>query len=283
MGGGKGKSKKAKAPDYTALAIQQGEQDRLTANAITQANRPTQNDGLGNSITWYQNGNNWTQNVNYSPEVRQGLMNQIENQQSAQGLYADALQRMGAQGEFTTTDMPVYDQASGKAVADATYRSVMDRALPQQQRDVEGLTNRLRQQGLQPGTEAFDRAMRNLMTSQADANNLASQNATLAGYDEARQRYLAELKGQGQQFQQDYSAYMLPSQQASVANALAGSAYTPQFAGFSSATGYQPADLLGAAQAQYSAQMGSQNANNAMKGGLLQSGMGMVGSFMRGK
>lgn len=282
MGGGKG-GKKAKAPDYTALAIQQGEQDRATANAITQANRPTQNDGLGNSISWTQNGNNWTQNVNYSPEVRQGLMNQIANQQQAQGLYSDALSRMGERGEFSSADMPTYDLSSGREVADATYNSVMDRALPQQQRDVEAFTNRLRQQGLQPGTEAFDRAMRNLTTSQADANNLAAQNATLAGYDEARQRYLAQLKGQGQQFQQDYSSYMLPSQEASVANALAGSAYTPQFAGFSSATGYQPADLLGAAQAQYSAKMGSQNANNAMKGGLLQSGMGMVGSFMGGK
>jgi len=105
-------------------------------------------------------------------------------------------------GSNVPGEVPQYDPNAGKSVADALYGSVMDRGRVEQQRETDALTTQLRQQGLQPGTAAFDRAMTNLRTSQNDANLLAAQNATLAGGQEARDIYGARLAGNQQRFGQ---------------------------------------------------------------------------------
>lgn len=383
-GGGKG-SKQPKAPNYSALAAQQGEINQQTAQQLTAANRPNQYDAFGNSITWDQTpsakyvslqqqlqallqagaqdvtkpgysqraataaraqqlelekqikaeeGNAvWNQHQNLSPEAQAAWEKYNSDASAASSKYGDLLNQYLSQysqgtpygnfaggpqsGAFSSTagNVKAYNEAefNGDKVADALYKSVMDRALPQQQRDQAAIDSQLKLQGLVPGTEAYDVAMKNLMTSQTDSNNLASQNAVLAGAEEGRAKYASYLSGQGQQFGQDLSGYSAnlagnaqnynqalntygtnaqtyqmnrnqPLQElAGIAGIAGGSPYSPTYTGFSSATGYNPTDLLGAAQAQQAASQASANSSNSKKGSTLGAASSLGGAFLGSK
>lgn len=261
-------------PNYSKLATRQANDQQKIAEYLTGANRPNQVDAMGNSVTWSKDPatGQWTQKQNWNQDVKGQYKGQIANANKANDLYKTQLGKLEGQKDFKSPTMPTYDEASGKAVSDATYNAMTARTRPEQGRQQTELSNQLRLQGLQPGTEAFDRAMRNMYTSHADADYLASQNATISGYDEARQRYLAQLQGQGQEFGQKLTEHQLPWQQAQIAQGLASDRYMPQMPGFSGATGYNPADQIGAANAKYQAQMGQYNAQNQKKGQTLGAG-----------
>jgi len=257
--GGKRSSKAPKAPDYAALAQQQATLGRETAREQTAANRPDQYNPYG-SVQWAQDPTTgaWTQMESWDPRITSGM-------DSALDLQNQSIAALQGQGAFRGAEMPTYDPSSGQAVGNALYESIMTRARPSQQAEEETFTTRLRQQGLQPGTEAFDRAMRNLMTSQQDANLLASQQATMLGGQEARSIYDTQLRGQAQQYGQQRQEYQDPWSKAAAAQGFVGGMYRPDFRGFGTSTGYNPADMLGAAQAQYQARANQANANAANK------------------
>lgn len=314
-GGGKG-AKSAKAPDYTALAEKQGAINQRTAQQLTEANRPNQYDPFGNSITWTQSRNpeqeaakkdydywnsfvtgsgwtgedgrsrtaadiawakshqladaqkamssagsgSWEQRQNLNPETKAAWETYMRNANQASSSYGDIL------NNYLSSYTPASAGGEDKAISDALYGSVMDRGRVEQQRESDALTSQLRNSGLVPGSEAYDRAMKNLMTSQNDANLLAAQQATLAGrqeYRNTRNQPLQELAG--------------------IAGIAGGTPYTPTYQGFSGATGYNPTDLVGAAQAQYGAKQAGANASNSKKGGLLGAGASLGGSYLGSK
>lgn len=221
-------------PDYAYLAQLQAQLDKQAAREQTAMNRVNQY-AYGGSINWAQDANgNWYQYNNLSPEIQKSIDYQVQANQQANAGLMGRMANLNQQGSFNRPampryegsaspltnvalpeynptalnipGMPTYDPSSGKAVSDATYKLMTDRLLPQQQKDTAALTNRLRLQGLQPGTQAFDDAMRNLTTSQGDVLSGAANQATVTGYQEARDRYLAQLQGQGQQFGQNLQA-----------------------------------------------------------------------------
>ncbi len=272
-GGGKG-AKTAKAPDYAALATQQGEINQNAANAQTAANRPTQINAQGNSLQWYQGPDgNWTQQVVLTPENKAAQDTSVWKTNANNDDYSTLLHNYLS--SYHAPAQSTDPQFSGKAVSDALYGSVMDRGRVEQQRENDALTSQLRNSGLQPGSEAYDRAMKNLMTSQNDANLLAGQNATLAGANESRAQYNTYLQGRNQ-----------PLQELTGMSGMAGQApatSTPVFQGFSGATGYNPTDLVGAAQAQYGAKQQGANAQNSKKSGLMGAGASLGGSYLGSK
>lgn len=293
MGGGGGKgAKSAKAPNYSALAAQQGDINSKAALELTTANRPNQYDPFGNSITWSRGpsaenaqrvadlqaqanaidtdnnpaalarrravekqiadlSGNWTQQQTLNPETKAAWESYMRKANQAGSSYGDIL------NDYLSDYQR--GEGGGRAVADALYGSVMDRGRVEQARESDALTSQLRNSGLVPGSEAYDRAMKNLMTSQNDANLLAAQNATLAGRGQA----LQEMTG--------------------LASIAGGQPYTPTYQGFSGATGYNPTDLVGAAQAQYGAKQNKANASNSKKGGLLGAGASLGGSYLGSK
>jgi hypothetical protein len=320
-GGGKG-AKTASAPDYTALAQQQGAINQQTAQQLTAANRPNQYDPFGNSITWsqtqtpqaaeaqrvldeykagaaqrpdwdqgqineqiakYQQAVNdaggagtWSQQQNLNPETKAAWEEYMRNANQASSSYGGILNNYLS--NYKNPELAQYDpNSSDKAVSDALYGSVMDRGRVEQQRESDALTTQLRNSGLQPGSEAYNRAMQNLMTSQNDANLLAAQNATLAGGNEARAQYATQLQGQ-------LAGRNQPLQElAGMAGIAGGTPYTPTYQGFSGATGYNPTDLVGAAQAQYGAKQQGANASNSKKSGLMGAGASLGGSYLGSK
>lgn len=72
------------------------------------------------------------------------------------------------------------DEARQRA-ENATFQSYLDKTQPIYQRQTDDLQTRLVNQGLTPGSEAYQRAMTDLQNNQNDATNQAAYNATLAG------------------------------------------------------------------------------------------------------
>lgn len=108
--------------------------------------------------------------------------------------------------------LPSYDGGYDSAYAQNFAKSALMRVLPQQAQEQEALTNKLRLQGLQPGTEAFNRAFSQMVTAHGDVQAKAQIDGQLAGTEQARQTYLAQLQGQGQGFDQSVKSYLLPWQ-----------------------------------------------------------------------
>lgn len=104
-------------------------------------------------------------------------------------------------------NLPKYDQASGDEFARMYTESLLNRIQPQQQRDAEAMESRLRMQGLQPGTEAYDRAYRNLLVAQGDVLSQAQLQGMMAGSQEARNVFGAELQGALARAQEERNLY----------------------------------------------------------------------------
>jgi hypothetical protein len=247
-----------------------------------------------------------------------------------------------------------FDRTQGDRVANDMYESVMSRNRPEQARTQEALDVKLRQQGLQPGTEAYDRGMKNLMTSYGDVNSKAALDATGAGYQAAGDIYNTNLAGQAQRFGQGLSTwdaeaqrqkqlgeqqigkgqvqanvygssaaagasraasaaqersaynnflvnkaqqnqseqgqryaqsltdYGMPANRASTLAGFMGGNPEPSFAGFSGATGYNPASMSNAAQSSYENEMGKYSSGQQKKGGGLNAAAGIGGSYLGG-
>lgn len=249
-------------PNYSGLAAQDAQAQRNMAQEITQWNRPTQINDSG-KIGWTKDdAGNWTQTETLDPTYRDSNKSAI-----------DLLQRkqydLSQQGKFTPDQVAQFDPNSGRAAADAMYKSYMSRAQPQQQTDVTNLTTKLRQQGLQPGTEAFDRAMKNTLTAQGDVNSKANLDSLVYGGNEARQNYASQLAGNSQKYSQALKNYQLPWEVTQQAQEMANNKFRVNPAGFSGATGYNPADMTGAAQNSYNAKFGNYNSQMQKKGNTL--------------
>lgn len=271
MGGGK-KSKAPAAPNYEAIAAQDAAAQKETAKLITQQNRPTQNNPFG-KMEWSQDAaGNWTQKETWDPRVMAGYDQAFKLKDKAMKDVQGA--------KFEGPEAVNWDPFGSKQYADALYTNYAGRAIKEQGEAQQKMQTQLRQQGLQPGTEAYDRAYKNLLTSQLDANAQASLEANTRGYDLYRNDFNARTAAQNQAYQQADANYSRLWDTAGAANNMLNSQYRPTFSGFSGATGYNPADMLGASQASYNAKMGGYNAQQGKKGSSLNAGMGMMGSIL---
>lgn len=241
--------KAPKAPDYSSLAKQDADAQQRVAEQLTAANRPTQVDAYGNRIDWSQDPTTkaWTQTSTLNPTLKganEGIqggfadaISALRNQGSFQA--PDTLGYSFAPGSVSGSSggggggasMPnmtfdplstfqnkgfgkigEFDKTQGDKVAQDMYASVLMRALPEQQRAQQGLDVQLRQQGLQPGTEAYDRAYKNMLTAHGDVDAKAALDATQAGYAAAGDIYNTNLAGQAQRFGQGLSTWEAEAQ-----------------------------------------------------------------------
>ena len=280
-----GSSKKTKAPpapDYAALAQQQQAQNNANYEKqladmqkqiadATQANRATQVTPQG-TLSWSQDPTTgqWTQNTTYSPETQALYDKYMQNQNQAldvQGSANSQLQQLMAQGAWQGPQITAqYNQQYADDYANKMAQTLTARLQPQYTQDQNAMQTKLSLQGLQPGTEAYDRAYQNLLKSQGDVMSQANLQAQLAGQSEARNQYQTELSGQEAARTASMQDYLLPWQTASAAQGLAGSINMPSFGSYAQqSSGSVPnlatPDIMGAAQQTYAQQ--TQNANEA--------------------
>lgn len=277
------------APDYAALAKQQAGIDQAAMDRQTIQNRPTQIGTFGSlDYAFDPESGRWIQKETLDPRV-QGLVDKSLGQTGALGKDIDALmarpdyKTVAGASLFNAADpgIAAYDPASGDEYSKLFTKNLLARVAPQQQVDRQQMETKLRLQGLQPGTEAYNRAYQNLLTSQGDVNAKAQLEGMLAGGQESRDiyntrlnsamslqensrsNYQTRMSGQNQMNDQALKQYLLPLQQAGqMQDLITGQwgGYMPSYQGFGTAGGAPGADMMGAAQSQYANQVALANA-----------------------
>lgn len=256
---GGGKKKTPKAPDYTALAEQQSAAQERLNRQTTMANRVNQTNPYG-SVTYSQDPNNpdkWSSETNFSPEL-QGIFN---NQIGAQGQAYTGLQDYlkNIQNSSLIPNAPVN---AGQTAQDA----IMARLNPQLTRNEDALRARLANQGISPGTQAWNNEFTNFNQGRNDAYSQAALQGI--GLDRtARQDALAE------------QSLPLNAIQAYING---NSVQQPQFANYNTQANAASPDLLGAGQAGYQGALNSANAANASKSNFMSGLMGIGGYALGG-
>ena len=252
------------APDYTGAAQATASGNLEGARLASRANRVDQYTPYGAQTFTELPGDRWRSDINLSPTGQQLL---TAGNQSALGL-ADLQGQAGSR--VRTGLMQPFDYGSVADVGDAAYAAQTARLDPQWNERAEQNRTMLANQGLAPGGEAYDAAMRNFEQGRNDA------------YQQAR---MAAIQTQPQTYQ---LAQALRSQPLNELNALrtGSQVQNPQFNVVPQQQTVPGPNYLGAAQAQGGYDMNSYNARvaqqNAMTQGLFGLGAAGIGAYGMG-
>jgi hypothetical protein len=268
LGGGKGGGAPP-PPDYAAAAQQTAAGNIDAARQATAANRVNQRTPYGNldyAITGEDPYGNptWTATQSLSPDQQQLLDYQ---NQTSMGLGRLAGQGLGYVEEmlktpFDTSALPTTGFNPSQSYQDA----YMQRLAPQLEQGREQLQQRLANQGIDIGSEAYDRAM---MQQQQRENDLLL-GATTQGFGVGQQARQSALQEQ---------AYLRNEPLNTLSAVRTGSQVTgPQFVNSAQQATTAGPDLLGAAQMTNNAQMGAFNAQQAGQNSMTSGLMGLAGA-----
>jgi hypothetical protein len=238
------------APDYTGAANQTAAGNLKMAQAATAANRVNQYTPYGN-LTYTQSGTDsmgnpmWSATQSVAPNLEPAVN---ASQSNVSSIY---------QNPFTGGNLPSYGINPGETYSDA----IMRRLAPTQAHQSEMSDQQLANQGIMPGSEAYNNAKRLLAQNQNDQLTSAIVGGMNTG-----------LQANQQQYAQNLSTYNNP-----LANALSiKSLATPNYINPAQQQTTAGADILGATNMNYQNQLGAYNAQQAQNanqlGGLMSLG-----------
>lgn len=298
-----GKDNTPDPPDYTGAAQAESEASRQNIAAQNYANRPDQYSPFG-STTWESGSaidpstgkpvTTWTQNTTLTPALHSALDSQLRLQQlrsnTAEGLYGRVTNDLSAPIDWSGSEYSEFGAAPeirdpgdpelfNKEVGDAIYNQMASRLDPQWEQAQSRAEIRMRNQGLQPGDQAFNDNQFNVDRAQNDAYQTALNAAITGAGAEASRAYGDKLAYSRQMFGQDYdrSKYQTVLRQNQIAedlqrrgaslNELNGllsgqQVGLPQFPAVPGSGVANTPDLLGAANSRY---QGDVNAYNAQQ------------------
>lgn len=265
-----GKSDAPPAPDYAGAAQATAAGNLENARYATKANRMTQINPYG-QIEYTQDASDpdkWTQTQTLSPEAQDTVNRQIALSNDYAQIAQTGLDK--ARGTLENPNLDV-SQLPERAinVGQTAQDAIMSRLDPKFAQQEDQLRTRLANQGITLGSEAYGREMNQF----GQQRNDASMQAALQGISLDQANRGAAL--QEQAYLQDRPLNLI--------NALRTGAQVqnPQFQQFANQQTTAGPDMLGAAQAQYGAQMDAYNAEQAQGGGMLNGlfgiGMGLAG------
>jgi hypothetical protein len=257
------------APDYTGAAQQTAQGNIDAARLATAANRVNQVTPYGNldyAITGSDPYGNptWTATTSLS-DVGQQLLNN-QNQASlglGSAINAQLGQVQNVMGQGFNPNLPSTGMNPGETYQDAYMR----RLAPQIQQNREQVASNLANQGVVPGTKAYENAMR--QASQKENDLLLG--ATTQGFGVGQQ-------ANQQAYNQALTNYNLPLNTLSALRTGA-QVQNPSFVNSAQQATTAGPDLLGAAQMGYNAQMGDFNAKNAAQSNFNSGLMGLGGTL----
>ena len=250
-------------PNYRNAAEQQANASAAAVNAQTQANRP--------DITTPFAQQQWTQGPNGQWNMSTGFTGPMAG--AAQGLQQQAAANMATPFSFGQFGQVGTGDAARDSAINAAYGQAASRLNPQWQQREEAQRTQLLNQGLTPGTAAYQQAMGNLGQQRNDAYNSAMNSAigqgTAAGDSAfrnnmmARQQSIAEaLRQRGMpmdELQGMQGLLAMPGFQG------AGAAQTPQY--------------LQAMMGQDNANMQRWQAENQQQADWMQGGMSFLSAL----
>jgi len=238
------------APKPKKVAQQQLDANLKSGYQQAGFNRVNQTDAFGNALQYQQTGKDKFGNPIYSANQSLGGLGQ-QYAGGLSGLGQQYFNQAGQVGDLGSNE--AFDKAYGYATANLE---------PRFQRTEEQMINRLRNQGLDPTSEAYKSQMNDLALQQNEArNNLVSglQN---------------QMFGQGLQQRQQGMAELQPGVQ------FSNNVLNPSYAQVPGINTITP-DMAGLAANQYNGQMNSYNAQmqnrSGMLGGLASIGTGLLG------
>jgi hypothetical protein len=255
-------------PDYRGAAAETAAGNLAAAQTATAANRVNQVTPYGN-LNYAETGTDsrgnpiWTATQTLSPEQQQIL--NMQNQASL-GLGSAITSQLGqvqdVMGQGFNPNLPSTGFDPGQSYQDA----YMQRLAPQLEQNREATQARLANQGIVPGTQAYDNAMR----QQAQRENDLLLGATTQGFGVGSQ-------ANQQAFAQELTKYNLPLNTLSALRTGA-QVQNPSFVNSAQQATTGGADILGASQMGYNAQMGDFNAQQAAQQNFNQGLMGLGGA-----
>jgi len=255
------KSKTPEAPNYSALAQQQGALNQQAWGQALSANRPTQVNAAG-SQSWSQDPTTgaWTQ-TNTLNQPQQDIFNaQQANQATLAGKVG------GMMGGLDTSQIDL-SKAPGMPTVGGYNQQVIDTMnqlqAPQLERQRKAKEAQMAAMGLGLGSGQAYNAQQDVLNQ---SENDAGLKSILAGIQQGNTQF-----GQGMQLHQQGVQDIL-NQRAGNLGQLSGLMGLTQQQGpnaafnpFQDAGTYQPANMMGAAQNQYNASLDKSNAANADK------------------
>jgi hypothetical protein len=257
------------APDYTGAAQQTAQGNLEAARAATAANRVNQVTPYGN-LNYTQSGTDpygnptWTATTTLSDIGQQLLNNQNQTSLGLGGTINAALGRVqSTMGEEFNPNLPSTGFNPGQSYQDA----YMERLRPQIEQGREALDVKLANQGIPVGSEAYNRAM----MTQGQRENDLMLGATTQGFGTG-------LQANQQAYNQAMTNYNMPLNTLSALRS-GSQVQNPTFVNSAQQATTGGADILGATQMGYNAQMGNFNAQQAAQQGLNSGLMGLGGTL----
>ena len=256
------------APDYRAAAQETAAGNLDAARAATAANRVNQVTPYGNldyTISGQDPYGNptWTATTSLSDVGQQLLNNQNQASLGLGGTINAALGRVqSTMGQEFNPNLPSTGFNPGQSYQEA----YMERLRPQLEQSRESTQARLANQGVVPGTQAYENAMR----QQSQRENDLLLGATTQGFGVGSQ-------ANQQAFNQEMTKYNMPLNTLSALRS-GSQVQNPTFVNSAQQATTGGADILGAAQMGYNAQMGDFNAKQAAQQSFNQGIMGLGGA-----
>lgn len=273
---------------FGQAATAQGTANQTNVNQQTAANRADQTNPFGTSA-WSQDPNTgkWTQNISLAGAQGDALTAQQNLQagrsEAASGLLGGATDAL-SQPLDTSQFHGMYNFGTPGQVNQQAQDAVMGQLQPIMDQKSKALDSQLSNQGLTPGSEAYQNAHDQLAR---DNNNMTLQGVQ-AGFAQGNTDFTNNInlgnyqQGQNQQSLQQQEA--IRSQPLNDINALtSGQQVTaPTFGAYGQAGVAAAPNYLGAEQSNYNAQLDSSNADAAKQsslyGGLFGLGSAFLGS-----
>jgi len=258
------------APDYRGAAQETAQSNLDMARVATAANRVNQVTPYGN-LDYTQSGTDpygnptWTATTSLSDVGQQLLNNQNQTSLGLGSTINSALGRVqDTMGQAFNPNLPSTGMNPGQSYQDA----YMQRLAPQLEQSRESTTAALANQGVVPGTQAYENAMR----QQAMRENDLLLGATTQGFGVGSQ-------ANQQAFNQEMTKYNMPLNTLSALRS-GSQVQNPTFVNSAQQATTSGADILGATQMGYNAQMGDFNAKQAAQQNLNSGLMGLGGAAM---
>lgn len=261
-----GKSSPPPAPDYSGAAVATAQGNKDAAIASQQGSMVNQNTPYG-SLNYSQRGLTAQGNPTYQADYNLSPVGQkLLDYGNQSALDLGSLQNASA-GRVANTFSQPQDTQSVNDIYNKSYALNTSRLDPQWDQNTKANDNKLANQGIMPGSEAYDNEMRTFNEGKNDAYNQAQQSA-IATMPQTYQLSTAQR-----------------NQPLNELNALrTGSQVTnPQFSQQPGMANVGGPNYLGAAQSQYGGALNGYNAQvgqqNSFMNGLFGLGAAGIGAY----
>lgn len=275
-------------PDYMGLANAQSDYNKNNAIQQQLMNNPDQVGPYGSRTLTMGPDGHWTLNTSLSPQLQQNfdqsnaLFGTMLNRASgalSNGLNYNSLAPAPTFDTSKVPGLPTADANDLNTVRDSVYRQQTQYLDPQFQQAQSDLESKLANQGIMPGSEAYNREMNNFnLTKQkayGDARDSAIQaggqeqsrlfgiglQANQAGMNNAVAGFNAGMQGRQQGVAEQNYLHNAPIND--IASLRGSTQFTmPSFGGMTG-TSMPGVDFMNAANMGYNANLAQQNANKA--------------------